>query len=177
MRNWWVVILGISVALPYSWALADNNSNAPSAAALMMICTPLIQKGNANPPEPVDNLQTLQLCQSNCDTLFPASLDHGEAMLRSANTCKKSLNNLYFSSVAKTNIDQLDQQLSKRSTDLSVFEKLNSIIHQQSSSNSADYNKADTPAAPENSAPSSSSSNTTSNNNTQAPVSYDNINW
>lgn len=173
MRNLWVVALGFSAIAPCTLALAENTA-APSAAALMVMCTPLIQKGNVNPPEPVDNLQTVQLCQSHCDTLFPADADRGEAMLKSAGNCKKSLNNLYFSSVAKINIDQLNQQLPQHSTDLSVFEKLNSIIHQQPRVNAADFNRQENPPAPENSA--AVTTPAPAPNNNQTP-SYDNINW
>lgn len=175
MRNLWVVALSFSAFAPCSLALADNST--PSTAALMMLCTPLIQNGNTNPPEPVDNLQTVQLCQSNCDTLFPADQDHGEAMLKSAISCKKSLNNLYFTSIAKINTDQLNQQLPKHSADLSVFEKLNSIIHQQPGPTHADSSKQENPPVTDNSSPPTPASGTTNSNTAPAPVSYDSINW
>jgi hypothetical protein len=177
MRKWWVMALGLCVLAPCASAIADNTSN-PASAGLFMICSPLIEKGNINPPEPADNLQTVQLCQNSCSTIYQpfAAPGHEADALKKINDCKKSLNSLYFSSVAKINTDQLNQQLKKQGPDVSIFEKMAKMIQQQhtSASPTEDNTKPDSSAESANTSP---SSGTAAPSNSTPPVSYDNINW
>ncbi len=58
---------------------------------------------------PLD-LHTLQICMNNCDTLYRPFGDQKRYtdMLNGTAYCRKSLNNLYFSSIAQNINDDLD---------------------------------------------------------------------
>ncbi len=107
----------------------------------MMGCSVLIQQGSANPPSlnPSVDMNTLQTCLDNCDSLYKDLGDQGhmEDMFRGSNYCRKSLNNLYYSSVAQTINEQLDQQTQQQHADQqqTLLEKVAGLIKQNQQQN------------------------------------------
>ncbi len=102
-------------------------------------CTALIKRGDADLPSPTSNLTGLQSCLSSCDQMYRSLGDQGRLrdMLQGVSYCRKTLNNLYFASIYKSNRDKLieesqqQQQTNPADNPMSVFEKLNALIRQK----------------------------------------------
>jgi hypothetical protein len=182
MRKWPLLLAlslsGLGLYVP-AFA-ADDNAVMPTAAAALM-CMPLVQQGDAIPPRATTHLDTLKLCMNNCDSLYQPLADQGhlEEMLRGASNCRKSLNNLYFASVAQTITDQLNQDTQQKQDGAkqSAFETLSAAMLMKRQAQQAQTHPevediqpmndasihTDTPAPPANPQPS--------------PGPADNINW
>lgn len=106
-------VCGIGLTGPV-WA-GDPNAIAPPNDS--QGCASLIQQGDANPPAPTSNLNTLQICMNSCDKMYASLGKTGRNadMLRGVSYCRKSLNNLYFASVAQTINSQLSIQTQQQS--------------------------------------------------------------
>ena len=139
MHKWPLfIVAGISSLGLSGLAIADSEAILPLQDTLG--CTQLIQQGAMNPPvvnQPVSpsDLAHLKSCMNNCDELYGSYGERGreEDMMIGATFCRQSLNNLYFSSIAQTINDDLNQQTSKskEADQQSMFEKLAATIKQQ----------------------------------------------
>ena len=89
---------------------------------------------------------------NSCDQLYKTLGDQGrmEDMLRGANYCRKSLNNLYFSSVAQTINDQLNQQTQQQQADQqqAFLDKITAMIKQKQQNQPAAGDDATQPEQP-----------------------------
>lgn len=134
MHKWQLLgVVGLSCMGLSSLSLAsDADSLLPTNDS--QGCAALIQRGAVNPPEATSDLERVKLCTNLCDQLYQSLGDAGriDAMLRGSNYCRKSLNNLYFSSVAQTINDQLNQQSQQQQADQqqAFLDKVTAMIKQ-----------------------------------------------
>ncbi len=182
MRKWPLLLaLSLSGLGLYTFAFAADE-NVMSAQTAALVCMPLVQQGDAIPPRPTTHLDTLKICMNNCDAIYQTLGDQGhfEEMLRGANNCRKSLNNLYFASVGQTITDQLNQETRQKQTTekQSAFELLSAtlLMKQQAQQPQAhpaveDTQPVDDDASTHTNAPA------TPVNTQPSPGSSDNINW
>jgi hypothetical protein len=143
-------------------------------------CTALIKQGDANPPTPTADLSTLQTCMASCELLYKSLGEQGRTtdMLLGTAYCHKSLNNLYFSSIAATINDQLDQQTQKQETDQeqAFLDKISAMVKQKQQ-NPPD-NGGNDMATPPASLSTQNTPTATPAPTAQPPASHlDNINW
>lgn len=116
-------------------------------------CTTLIKQGDTNPPTPTNDLSSLQTCMRSCELLYKSLGEQGRTtdMLTGTAYCHKSLNNLYFSSIAATINDQLNQQTQKQETDQeqAFLDKISAMVKQkqQNPPNNGGNDTATEPAA------------------------------
>lgn len=123
MRKWPLFCIAGLTCLGLSGPAAASDEKAIPPALIGMMCMPLIQQGNAIPAAPSNNLNTIKVCMANCDTIYQSLGNAGriEEMMLSTNNCRKSLNNLYFASVAQTITEQLDQQSKQKNANNSAM--------------------------------------------------------
>lgn len=144
-------------------------------------CTALIKQGDANPPTPTTDLSTLETCMRSCELLYKSLGEQGRTtdMLMGTAYCHKSLNNLYFSSIAATIDDQLNQHTQQQQSDQeqAFLDKISAMVKQKQDASSSADNSGDTAntqataqtATPAPAAPSPAA---------QPPAPHlDNINW
>ncbi len=138
-------------------------------------CTALIQQGDSDPAIPTSDLHTLQICMNNCDTLYRPFGDQKRYtdMLAGTAYCRKSLNNLYFSSIAQSINDDLDVRTQQQNA-ANPYSLIEQIKAQQTK---AKQNQLQNNANSSTPAPESSEPTTPTNKVTPPPVSTDGINW
>ncbi len=152
MHKWQLLsIVGLScISLGGPAFASDTNALLPTNDT--QGCSALIQQGDVDPPVPTNDLHTLQTCRDSCDLLYKSLGDQGrvEDMLRGSSYCRKSLNNLYFSSVAQTINDQLNQKTQQQQAEQqqAFLEKVSAMIKakQDQPANGGDPNATSPPA-------------------------------
>ena len=128
------------------------------------------------------HLDTLKICMNNCDTIYQPLGDQGhfEEMLRGANNCRKSLNNLYFASVGQTITDQLNQETRQKQTGekQSAFELLSATMLMKQQAQQPQAHPAVDDAQPvDDDAPTHTNAPAPPANPQPSPGFSDNINW
>jgi len=178
MHKWQLYsVVSLSLIGLYGSALAsDVNAIAPTNDTLG--CAGLIQQGDTDPPIPTRDLRSLQICMNNCDGLYRTLGDHDRFtdMMRGANYCRKSLNNLYFASIAQTVTEQLDHQteLQRAAEQQSVLDTVSQLIKQQQQQQ---QNQQAAETHPAENQTTDTHTTTSATPPAQPPVSLENINW
>lgn len=174
MHKWQIVsVVSLSlIGLCGPVLASDANAIAPTNDT--MGCAGLIQQGDVDPPVPTSDLHSVQVCISHCDSLYRGLGDQGRfiEMVVGANYCRKSLNNLYYASVAQTITEQLNQQteLQQAAAQQSTYEKMSQFIKQHQQSQQAATNPPEDQTT-------NTNTTTSSPPPAQPPVNLDNVNW
>lgn len=181
MHNKWQVALAFSSSLlifgfSHSAMAADINAVLPTNDSSN--CTALIQQGDAVPTLPTTDLHGLQICMNSCDILYRSLGDQKRytEMLAGSAYCRKSLNNLYYASIAQDINDDLDTKTQQNSA--SLF----SIINQARARQNQNSNQAPVSSTNPSTEPMTEPNEPVNNDQPATPTntpspSNDGINW
>lgn len=142
MRKWQLFsVVGLGLIGLNSPVLASDTIATGSCATFM-------QQGDTDPATPTSDVSTLKICMAECDQL---------SSFETISACRKSLNNLYFASVAQTIESDLNEKTAQNNaaqdsaqSSAALLAHIKALQQQQQQQNMAPEQTAPEQTAPAN---------------------------